>query len=136
MEPLYGYGSIIKCFIKPHETDFNTRLNLNKALDTVLICSNLDSVGTGEQCEHCLYTNDSSKIVLVFSDVAASGADSEQEIVICENVICTMSLGFMKENLKSLIKPVGLIPKEKLTAVAKLGYGTINKVEFFYFSSW
>lgn len=122
MEPLYGYGSIIKCFIKPHETEFNKRLNLNKALQTVLICNKHDLNDSVEMCEHCLYTNDSSKIVLLFS------CESGHEIVICENVICTMSLGYMKENLKNLIKPVGIMPKEKLTAVDNLGYGTINKI--------
>ena len=53
-------------------------------------------------------------------------------IILCDNVVCTMSLGYLKENLINLIQPVSLIPSEKLLSVQRVGYGTVNKIFLFY----
>ena len=122
MEPNYGYKSIIDCMLEPYEEEFNSRLKLNSPLEKVLLCKTLDaSFNKNDPCEHCLYTRDKKKVVLLF----------ENKVVVCDNVVCTMSLGYMKENLHKIIEPASLIPEEKLQAVKRLGFGTVNKVGFF-----
>lgn len=119
MEPNYGYRPIIDCMIKPYEEEFNSRTQLNCPLEKILLCKTADaSSNENDPCEHCLYSNDKSKVVLLFAN----------KIVVCENVVCTMSLGYMKENLTRLVEPVSFIPHEKLLAVERIGFGTVNKV--------
>jgi len=55
-----------------------------------------------------------------------------QKIFLCDNVICTMSLGFLKAKLPDLIEPVDFIPKTKLEAVSRLGFDAINKIFLIY----
>jgi monoamine oxidase len=40
-------------------------------------------------------------------------------------VICTVSLGYLKENYSTMFKPK--LPEEKIEAIEKLGFGCVNK---------
>ncbi len=117
MEPKYGYKSIINCMLKPHAAEFNSRLRLNSPLEKILLCAYLEAGFTGS-CSHCQYTSDMNKTVLLFGEL----------VVVCDNVVCTMSLGYLKENLGRLIEPSYLVSQERLTAVSRVGYGTVNKI--------
>jgi spermine oxidase len=122
MELKYGYKNILKLIINNHANQFNSRLRLKHALKKILICS------SQSDCLHCTHTPEKDRIVLIITDL-----DSTKDlIVICENVVCTMSLGYMKDNLARLIEPNSFIPKEKLLAVSRLGYGTVNKIFLVY----
>jgi len=122
MELKYGYKNILKLIINNHANQFNSRLRLKHALKKILICS------SQSDCLHCSHTPLKDRIVLIITDL-----DSTKDlIVICENVVCTMSLGYMKDNLARLIEPNSFIPKEKLLAVSRLGYGTVNKIFLVY----
>lgn len=123
MEPKYGYKSIIDCTLKPYEAEFYSRLNLRSPLKKILVCKSFQSNSSIDgPCAHCQYTTDKNKTVLLFEDL------SQEKVVLCENVVCTMSLGFLKENLEKIIEPSNLIPNEKLVAVSRIGYGTVNKI--------
>ena len=120
-----GYGKIFDLIFEKDKQKFLPRLKLNKSLEKILICKNhADNYLSSELCEHCKYTHDDNKIVLILNDEI----NKKKNSVICENVILTASLGFLKENLKDLIEPKRIIPNNKLTAVSRLGYGTVNKV--------
>ena len=109
IELIKGYRSVIETIIKPVKEKFNARLNLNSPLIKILLFGSSD---------HGLYTKNRKKVVLLF----------ENKVVVCDNVVCTMSLGYMKENLHKIIEPASLVPEEKLQAVKRLGFGTVNKV--------
>ncbi len=117
MEPEYGYKSIINCMLKPFAAEFESRLCLNNPLKKILVCAYFKA-GYNDRCSHCLYTSDKNKIVLLFSD----------QFVVCDNVVCTMSLGYLKENLDQLIEPDFLVTEERKAAVSRIGYGTVNKI--------
>jgi hypothetical protein len=122
MEPIYGYKSIIDKILLQHRNDFDTRLQLNHSLKKILLCSQLLNENKDKDCAHCVHTNDSNKIVLIVEH------ESADKVFVCDNLICTMSLGYLKHNLSQLIEPNEFIPKEKLDSVAKFGFGTINKI--------
>ena len=93
-------------------------------LKRIILCSKDES-----NCLHCSYTNnDSNKIVAIINDLE----ENKDLIVICENIVCTMSLGYLKENLTNLIEPISFISNEKQMAVSRIGYGTVNKIFLFY----
>ena len=75
-------------------------------LKKIILCSKNEP-----NCLHCSYTNnkDSNKIVAIINDLE----ENKDLIVICENIVCTMSLGYLKENLSSLIEPIGFVSNEK-----------------------
>lgn len=117
MELNKGYRSVLECIISKNKEKFYQRLRLNNCLKEVLLCQKLDN--TNEvSCEHCEYTQDKNKIVAKIND----------SIVICDNLVCTLSLGVLKEKLSKLIKPERYLSEEKLGAVSRLGFGTVNKV--------
>ncbi len=119
-----GYSKILSFLIETHQNEFNSKLRLKHALKKILICSNDES-----NCLHCLYANkDSNKIVAILNDLE----NKKDLIVICENIVCTMSLGYLKENLTNLIEPISFVSNEKQMAVSRIGYGTVNKIFFFY----
>ena len=125
----YGYSGVIKGMIKSNEQEFNKRLKLNHSLEKILMCNELDKdLNKNSPCKHCLYTTDKNKIVLEINNL--NEESKKPLIVICDNVVCTMSLGFLKENIEKIIEPSSLIPEEKMMAISRLGYGTINKVNF------
>lgn len=120
-----GYKSLIDTLIKPHEKEFYSKLNLNHDLTAILLSKSLETTQTNEQCEHSRYTQDKNKIVLKLRDKSKGNSEV---IVICDRVICTVSLGVLKANLVKIIQPASLIPEEKLAAVSRVGFGTLNKV--------
>ena len=125
----YGYSGVIKGMIKSNEQEYNQRLRLNHSLEKILMCNELDKdLNKNSPCKHCLYTTDKNKIVLEIGNL--NEESKKPLIVICDNVICTMSLGFLKENIENIIEPPSFIPEDKMKAISRLGYGTINKVNY------
>ena len=122
----YGYKSILNLIIENERAKFNSRLHLNHSLQKIFMCKLLKR-GNRSKCEHCLYTNNINKVVLLIIDLTDKESPRDL-VVVCDNVVCTMSLGFLKENLKKVIEPVSYIPNEKILAVSRLGFGVINKV--------
>ena len=122
MELKFGYRNIVKLIIQNHQKQFNSRLRLKHALKKILACS------TQPGCLHCSYTPDKDRLVLIVNNLETNS----DLIVICDNVVCTMSLGYLKDNLANLIEPSSYIPNEKLVAVSRLGYGTVNKIFLVY----
>lgn len=119
-----GYMSIINKMIEPHEKQFYSKLNLEHVLSRILLCSSLKSDNDASECEHCKYIQDKNKIVLKLTN----RAKSKEIVVICDHVICTMSLGVLKATFKDMVKPTDLIPNEKLNVISRLGFGITDKV--------
>jgi len=127
IEILEGYRSVIENLIGKHEAIFKSKLHLKHKLDTILLCQKLN--GTGDvECKHCEYTNEPNKLVVIVQSVDSA----ERRIFTCDRVLCTMSLGYLKHHIETLIEPSRFIPNEKLRAIARLGYGTVNKIFLVY----
>lgn len=120
-----GYRPILDAIINPHEEAFYSRLKLNHYMKKIHLCQSLDIENKHrytKPCTHCQFTEDPNKAVLRM-------CHKEQDFfVICDHVVCTMSLGYFKENLNRAIEPIGFVTEEKRSAVVRLGFGTINKV--------
>ena len=97
-----GYKHLIDLLISKHEETFYSKLSLNHKLEKIHL---LDS---GE-----------NKVLLKFENGRQ---------VRCDRVLCTMSLGCLKENIETLIEPRHLVPIDKFEAIKNHGYGTVNKV--------
>lgn len=117
-----GYQSLFDTLISKHKKKFSQRINLNFELKNILVCHKLKESKPSE-CEHCRYSDNEEKIVLLFSN---------QTVILCEKVVCTMSLGFLKENLDTIFKPKCIIPDEKKRAIQRMGFGTVNKIILVY----
>lgn len=126
----FGYKSILNILIEKHKTEFYSRLHLNHSLGKILICKYLSKKHMGNKslkCLHCQYTADRRKVVVLINDMS-NKKSPRSLVVVCDNIVCTMSLGFLKKNIKQIIEPVSFVPSEKLVAISRLGFGTINKV--------
>ncbi len=120
-----GYGNILNILIEKQRDEFYSRLHLNHSLSKILICKYLSKKHVGVKqikCLHCQYTKERTKIVVLII------TSSRVSVVVCDNVVCTMGLGFLKKNIKQLVEPGSFVPNEKLVAISRLGFGTINKV--------
>lgn len=131
----YGYKKILDLIIDKFRHEFTSRLHLNHSLRKILICKHLGkrllSSKTQSKCSHCLYTNKPEKIVLLLTDLS-NKAQPKNLIVLCDHIVCTMSLGFLKKNIEKVIEPSCFIPNEKLLAISRLGFGAINKIFLVY----
>lgn len=98
-----GYKSLLDAVLAKYGDKFTSRLRLGHKLNKISV-------------------NQSDKsVVLTFDDKAP---------ITCRRVLCTMSLGFLKENIQSLIEPVELVKPERLDAIRTHGFGTVNKIMF------
>ena len=124
MEPLRGYKSIIDQMLSAHKDELFSRLKLSHTLEKIFICTKLDlDKNNNVECKHCKYSSDPQQIVLAVRD------EQRNEIkIVCERVICTMSLGVLKHSLSDLIEPTTFVPATKLESVARLGFDAINKI--------
>lgn len=127
----FGYKSILNILIEKQKAEFYSRLHLNHSLGKILICKYLSKKHMGSKslkCLHCQYTTDRRKVVVLINDMT-NKRSPRSLVVVCDNVVCTMSLGFLKKNIKQIVEPLSFVPNEKLVAISRLGFGTINKVK-------
>jgi len=123
VETKYGYKNIINSIIENKSEEFYQRLCLEHELKKIYICS------SAIDCKHCLYgSSDINELVVVLNDIVLS----KEIIILCKNIVCTMSLGYLKEHLSSIIEPISFISNEKKLAVERIGYGIVNKIFLFY----
>lgn len=126
-----GYTPILRAFMGKHEQEFLAKCSLNHYMKRIYLCTRNSAQVYKRDCFHCKYTNDVNKVVIKMCN-AVNPNDQRDFIVVCDNVVCTMSLGYLKENINSFLEPVSLISSEKRLAVSRLGFGTINKIFLFY----
>ncbi len=127
IKPNKGFASVIQALVSKHETQFYSKLKTNHILEKILLCEKLDQ-SDDDDCAHCYYTKDSNKVVLL----VRNQIESKELILICNNVVMTASLGYLKANLGDLIQPDRFIPKEKTVAVARMGFGNFFKIYLIY----
>lgn len=125
IELKHGYLNLINLMLKDFKEVFNSKLRTRHSLKQILLCNNKSN------CLHCRYTSHASRAVLII-EKSLIGQSSEDLIVTCDLVLLTPSLGYLKENLKRLIQPTNMISIEKLRAVERVGYGTVNKIFLVY----
>jgi hypothetical protein len=121
--PTKGYKSVIDKLISYHEPNFSSKLRLNSLIKKIMLCDRLKN-NSDSNCQHCTFTNDSSKLVVLVDDLK----NNSELVIICDNVLLTMSLGYLKSNLTEIIHPKEYLPEEKLTSINRLGFGTVNKL--------
>lgn len=117
-----GYKSLFETLIEKHKKKFDERIILKYELKNIFVCHKLTDSKI-EECRHCHYSDKENKIVLLFSDEA---------VVICDKVVCTMSLGYLKENIDEIIVPNSVICEEKKISIQRMGFGTVNKIILIY----
>jgi hypothetical protein len=126
-----GFGPIVEKIMEKHRSKFLSKVNLKHFLKKIYLSPKLNNSKPSElysrNCMHSKYTSDINKIVLLICD-ASNPNEPRDLIVVCDHVLCTMSLGFLKENINSLIEPVSFLPKEKRSAISRVGFGTVCKV--------
>ena len=129
VETLKGFGPVVQCVIDKHKEKFNARLRLNHFLKKIVLSpAHLPKSQLYEKSSiYSKYTNEKNKAILIITD-ATNPKDTKDLIVVCDHVVCTSSLGYLKENLNSLIEPFGVISDEKHLAVSRVGFGCISKV--------
>ncbi len=131
-----GYESILKHLIAPHEHKFNSKLKLKHSLNKIMMCENLKQELSGNKhikynCSHCAFSNDPNKVVLLVNNFTKSTLPRDL-VIICKHVICTMSLGCLKKFGENLLEPDTFMPKDKLTAIKRLGFGNFVKIFLIY----
>ena len=133
----YSYKDIMDALVENNKQKFNERLRLSHSVKKIMLCELLDGGESSEaksqqDCPHCQLTDEHDKVLLVLEDNSNSRTESSEVnnelYVICDNVICTMSLGFLKENFDSLFVPLRFMGKAKRESVNRLGYATFNKI--------
>ena len=127
VELKHGYKAIIDSMIdKVDSKAFYSKLKLKHSLVKILLCDKIFE-NVNETCEHCLYTNDLNKIILIVKN----NEKNKNIVLICNQVICTMSSGYLKENFNQMFSSNCLNEKifiEKFKSISQCGYGTVNKV--------
>ena len=54
--------------------------------------------------------------------------EQRNKTIICDHIIWTTSLGYLKKNFQTIFAGEPELIREKQNAIANLGFGTINKV--------
>ena len=122
VETKYGYKSILNKIIDSQREKFEKRLCLKHMFKKVLICDS-----KSKNCAHCQYTSEPNLAVVLLNDPS-----NKELIVLCENIVLTISLGCLKANLNTIIEPNSLVSDKKRTSIERVGYGTVNKIFLFY----
>lgn len=58
----------------------------------------------------------------------SSTNDQQTHNIMCDHVIWTTSLGYLKENFHRIFADEPRLIQQKQTAIANIGFGTVNKV--------
>jgi hypothetical protein len=122
VEMKLGFKPVFDKMILPYKDKFYSKVRLNHKLERILMCEKLDS-SVDKECEHCQYSNDSNRVCLEIRC-----PDDSLKYIICKHVICTMSLGFLKQNYSKIFQPKRFLKQEKVASIERLGFGTVNKV--------
>ena len=93
---------VFQCVIDKHRPKFESKLRLKHFLKKIILSpSCLEKKQVYDKPNiYGKYTNEPNKAVLIMSDT--SNSSEKDFIVICDHVVCTTSLGYLKENLKRL----------------------------------
>ncbi len=133
-----GYKYMLDKMLEPLRTKFDSKLKLNHCLKKILVCEKIlensekkSDEEDQESCTHCFYTQDKNKIVLVLDDTTLKYNPTDT-LIICDNVLCTMSLGYLKENVEQLFEPFSVLSKRKVRAIKQIGLDTWHKFFLHY----
>lgn len=128
----HGYRSLLQWFCKQMPTE--ELIYLNKQVVSIELL-NLEKSNNKPTSSWLNESDDKySKPILIRykkSDLCASISentkkDDETNFIICDHVIVTSSLGFLRNNLKTFFKPP--LPKIKQDLIKSIGFGTVNKI--------
>jgi hypothetical protein len=130
VELKHGFGPVLNAFIGSQKEAFYARVNFKHYLKKIVLDSSLVGVksllDTRSDEVRGQFTSDKNKAVLFISD-ARDEEKPRDFVVVADNVICTMSLGYWKENLNNIIEPLSFLSAERRQSVNRVGFGTINK---------
>jgi len=131
----FSLKNILDSFIEKNKEKFYEKLRFKWSLKKIILCKLMwgeeESKSMGD-CLHCQLTDKHDKVILVLEDWSSNDNKCKEVYVMCDNVICTMSLGFLKEHLNDLFIPKQTIINERRESIEKLGYGTFNKIFLSY----
>jgi hypothetical protein len=125
-----GFRPVVDCIIEKHKDKFYSRVHLKHYVKKIILSSDL--IGGEQQIYnkpsiHSKYTKDKNKAVIIMCN-AADPNNTKDFVVVCDNVVCTMSLGCLKDNINTLVEPLCLVSEQRRQSISKIGFGTINKV--------
>jgi hypothetical protein len=128
-----GFFPVLEAAMGESRYKFYTKVKCRHFVKKIILSQSLfpDNKLYDKEDVHARYTNDKKKAVLIVCD-ATDPQNPQDFVVICDNVLCTMSLGFLKENLNTIFEPFDLVTQEKRLAIQRLGFGIINKIFLFY----
>ncbi len=133
VETKKGFGPIIERLIGNNKEKLLSKVHLKHYLKKIILYTDSDQSLYLPKYIHSNYTSDRNKVVLIICD-ASNPNEPNDFAVVCDRVICTFSLGYLKENVNHFIQPVSLISQERRLSISKLGFGTVNKVLLFGFN--
>ena len=93
-----GFWPVIEAAIGKNKTKLEARVRLRHFLKRIILSSELvgaDRTLYDRADAHSRFTNDKKKVVLIVCD-ASDPKQPKDLVVICDQVLCTMSLGFLK----------------------------------------
>ncbi|RMZ93281.1 spermine oxidase [Brachionus plicatilis] len=128
-----GFTPVLDALISKHKNDFYSRLYLRHFLKKIILSPELLDASDcyNRPSLHSTYAKTKQKAVVVICD--ASNPEKPRDfVVVCEHVLCTMSLGYMKENINNFLEPLSLVSEAKRLAVNRLGFGCTNKIFLIY----
>jgi hypothetical protein len=125
------YSSIFDSIIGKYKHKLESKTLLGHYAKKIHLCEKLSGNGSSlykRNCVHCEYTDDVNKAVIIIGINSDKTGKIDQLVVVCNQVVSTVSLGYLKEHINDFIDPVSFISNEKRLAITRLGFGTVNKV--------
>lgn len=127
-----GFRPVVDCIIEKHKEKFYSKVHVKHFVKKIILSPELvpEQQIYNKPSIHSKYTKDKNKAVLIMCD-ASDPNNTRDFVVVCDNVLCTMSLGCLKDNINTLVEPLCLVSEQRRQSISKIGFGTVNKVNFF-----
>ena len=127
-KPEYGFGSVMKVLLKSVPT---SKIKLSTPVQRI-VWDQTKFHGNNAIPE--TKEESSKESIRSTSTSAVSILTGDGSVISADHVIVTCSLGFLKTNAHHMFKP--LLPNDKLAAIHKMGFGTVNKIFLEFDQPW
>lgn len=77
------------------------------------------------EVEHVKYLEKEKKLRVLINNLQ----NKEKKFILCDQIIWTTSLGYLKENFQKIFANEPLLIEQKQNAIDQIGFGILNKVK-------